>query len=105
VLATIVGGMTIVGLSGGASIKTRVPLRPHAKVGHVRNLPQGGVLVADRNGGAVRVQYEVQVDINVTPSIRFGNSCDVVQRLPVIPTLQGMANEVTRIVEFFAGEF
>lgn len=105
VLATTVGGMRIVGLSGGSQIKIGVPLRPHAKVGHLRNLPRDGVLVADRDGGAVRVQYEVQVDINVTPSIRFGNSCGAVQRLPVMSTLQGMTNEVARVVESFAGEF
>jgi hypothetical protein len=114
VVAATVSGMQVSGLSGGSTLKVGVPLHLNAKVGSVCPLPAEGVRVLDIVNDHVqiedgrirtRIQCEVQVNTNITPGIRFGDSCDAVERLPVIRTLQRMANEVSRIIESFAGEF
>ena len=111
VFTATVSGMEVSGLSGGSRLKMGVPLQLNAKVGDVRPLPAEGVLVLDVVNGQIniesgriptRMQYEVQVDTNISPGIRFGDRCDAVKGFPVIRTLQSMANEVARIVESFA---
>ena len=47
----------------------------------------------------------MEVKFDVTPGVLFGDSCSAVERLPVIPMLEGVANEVSRVVDSFAGEF
>ena len=47
----------------------------------------------------------MEVNVTVDPGVRFGDSCEAVERLPVIRTLRRMADEVSRIVESFAEEF
>lgn len=115
VVTVVAGGIHLTGLwGGGGRLKTGVPLNLNAKVGDVPPLPAEGVRVLDLVEGQptiingrlrTRTQHEVQVDAEVTPGIRFGDSCDAVKRLPVIRTLQRMANEVSRIIESFASEF
>ena len=111
VLAVVIGGYQFSGLIGGGSKFYRgASLHPNAKVGFVRPLPEGGVPVVDSidlEAGKLKVRMETQVQVNfrVTPEIRFGHGCDAVERLPVIPTLLRMANEVSRVVESFSGEF
>jgi hypothetical protein len=110
-VATIVGGMEVSGLSGGSELKMGTPLHLNAKVGSVRPLPEGGVRVLDVQSGQVmdkrgrirtRMQHEVQVDTRIAPSIRFGDTCEAVKSLPVIRTLQRMVDEVSRVIESFA---
>jgi hypothetical protein len=51
------------------------------------------------------VEPEMEVDVTVTPGIRFGDTCKAVERLPVFPTLRRMANQVSSVIESFVGEF
>lgn len=108
VVATTIGGMEITGLSGGSTIKHGVSLRQNAKVGHILPLPQGGVpvLAGFTNGQLqIQIQHEVQVDINLTPGVLFGDGCKAVKRLPVIRCLDQMTTEVARVIDWFAAEF
>ena len=105
---TTIAGMELTGLFGRSTLKRGVPLHPNAKVGHVLPLPEGGVpILAGFEGGRpqVEIQHEVGVDVNLTPGVLFGNGSDAVKRLPVIRALHSMTNEVSRIIESFAGEF
>lgn len=99
VLSTTVAGMSLTGVSGGSRLKIGVPLYMNAKVGQIRSLPAGGVRVFDITRGKARMQYEVQVNIDVTPEIRFGNRCNAVKGLPVIRTLTGIMNKVSSVIE------
>ena len=108
VVATTIGGMEITGLSGGSTIKHGVSLRQNAKVGHILPLPRGGVpvLAGFTNGQLqIEIQREVQVDINLTPGVLFGDGCNAVKRLPVIRCLDQMTTEVARVIDSFAAEF
>jgi len=106
-------GWHIKGPTGsGSRIKAGVPLHTNAKIGQLHQLPPNGVRVVDlddpfTDDGRIktRVEHEVQVDIGITPGIRFGGGCDAVKRLPVILTLTRMADQVNTIVESFASEF
>ncbi len=99
----------------GSEYKIGVPLKANAKIGQVYPLPLEGVRLLDvtedgrlrMKDGKIqtRIEHEVQVNLSITPQIRFGSGCDAVERLPVIRTLQGMANEVSRVIESFSGEF
>jgi hypothetical protein len=51
------------------------------------------------------VEPQMQVNVTVAPGVRFGDSCKAVERLPVIRTLAGIANQVSSIIESFAEEF
>jgi len=86
-----------------------MPLRTNAKIGWVteppRNQPgQGGIYRLDVATMKL-VEPEMEVDVTVTPGIRFGNTCEAVSRLPVIPTLQRMANQVSSVIESFSDKF
>lgn len=103
------------GLSGGTHFNRRADLHVGAKIGWVRdvqpNVPgQGGIYTLDLSGwkpgmglmeGVKLVEPKMGVNVNVGPYVRFGGNCEAVQRLPVIRTLQGMANEVSRVIESF----
>ena len=102
------GKYEISGFFGPSTIYPRVPLHPNAKVGHVNPLPKEGVpiLVGIKDGRPqLGIQHEVQVDGSILPRVRFGSGCDAIKGLPVILTLQRMADEVSRVVKSFAGEF
>jgi len=108
VLRVSAAGMHFTGISGGTVLKLGVPLRPNAKVGSVRNVPpptegEGGIYTLNLRTGKLE-HPKLQADVTVAPGVRFGDSCEAVERLPVIRTLQRMASEVSRIVESFAGE-
>jgi len=106
-------GWHIMGPTGtGSRIKAGVPLHTNAKIGQLHQLPPNGIRVVDLDNpftddGRIRtrVEHEVQADIGITPGIRFGGGCDAVKRLPVIPTLARMADQVNTIVESFASQF
>ena len=109
VVTASAGMLSATGLSGGTRLKTGVSLHPNAKVGHVRDL-QEGVLVFDGIDPSTRkiktrTIDKMQVDFKIAPQVRFGGSCHAVKRLPVIRTLQGMAHEVSRVLEAFSSEF
>ncbi len=104
VLAVTIGGIELTGMFGKSTIKRGVNIHPNAIVGHVRELPADGVPVFDIMERRVRIQREVQVDVSIAPEILFGNSCDAVKRLPVIRTLNSMANKVSGIIESFADD-
>ncbi len=111
-LAAVAGGMRFTGIAGGGShFKIGSPLYINAKVGYVRPLPADGVLVADDPPFSVngklrtRIQTEVLVNLDITPGIKFGEGCDTVKGLPVLPTLHRITDKVSRIIESFAGEF
>lgn len=108
VLVTTVGGMEFTGLVGGGSkFKVGVPIHENAKVGYVRPLPGNGAYVLDVSNGRpkIKLQKEVQVNLDITPGIRFGDGCDAIKYLPVIRTLKRIVDEVSRVIESFAGEF
>jgi hypothetical protein len=52
--------------------------------------------------GARLLEPYMHVNMHVTPAVIFGNTCKAVQRLPVIRTLQRMANETSCVIESFA---
>ncbi len=115
VVTVVAGGIQLTGYwGGGGKLRVGVPLHPNAKVGEVAPLPAEGVRVLDvvndrlqiEDGKILtRLEHDVHVDTTITPSIRFGASCGAVKSLPVVSTLQGMANEVSGIIESFAREF
>ncbi len=105
VLATVLSGWMVTGLSGKITLKRGVSLKPNAKVASALPLPPEGVTVFDFNTMGIARQYEMQVDFKVIPEIRFGNSCDAVKGLPVISTLNHLLNKVSSIVESFANDF
>jgi hypothetical protein len=104
------------GLSGGTHFNRRAELHMGAKIGWVRDVPpnipgQGGIYALDLSDwkpgrglmeGVKLVEPKMEVNINVGPYVRFGDTCKAVERLPVIATLQRIANEVSRVVESFA---
>lgn len=111
VLGVLPASMSFTGISGGTRFYPRVPLRPNAKVGWVRDVPpnepgadRGAVYLLDPATGSL-MEPEMQVNINITPGVVFGDTCQAVERLPVIRTLQRIADEVSRVVESFADEF
>lgn len=115
VVTVVAGGIQLTGLWGaGGKLKTGVALNLNAKVGHVPPLPAQGVRVLDVVNGQVvtvngrlrtRTKHEVQVDAEITPAVCFGDTCDAVKGSPVIRTLKVMADETSRVIESFAGEF
>lgn len=109
VLTPIMAGFTFSGIIGGGSkFNKRTPLYPNAKVGCVMPLHKGGVPTlgfTDDGKPKIVMREEVEVNFDITPGIRFGNSCDAVKGLPIIRTLHRISNEVSRIIESFAGEF
>jgi hypothetical protein len=107
VLNTMVAATNFQGLIGGGSrFKVGVTLTPNAVVGHVNPLPYD-VSYLDFSGERpnVKTTRQVQVNLDITPGICFGNSCDPLTGLPVIKTLTNISNEVSGIIESFAGDF
>ena len=74
-------------------LKIGVPLKPHAKVGHI-----GGPLPE-------RILRDMHMYVGVAPQIAFGGSQRTIRRRPVTQTLRSVGNEVRKIVDLFAGEF
>lgn len=97
------------GLAGHVHFKRGVTLHTNAKIGWVTDIPpnqpgRGGVYLLDLDTMKL-VEPKMQVNVTVTPDIRFRDSCEAVKGFPVIRTLQSMANEVSRIIESFSDEF
>jgi hypothetical protein len=95
------------GMAGRVHFKRRVTLRPNAKIGWVRDVPPnkpggGGVYLLDFATMKL-LEPEMKVDVTVTPSIAFADTCKSVQGLPVLFTLQSMVNQAHRIIEAFRG--
>ena len=67
------------------------------------NVPKGNLKNGTKIGEAS--PNNVNVHINFRAQIAFSEGCDAVKHLPMVPTLKGMADEVSRIVELFSGEF
>jgi hypothetical protein len=118
VVAPTASALRFTGHAGHVRFNRSVTLRVGAKIGWVSEPPPnrsggGGVYVLDtermvgwKPGDQIPVkEAEMSVNVAVAPGIRFGDTCEAVARLPVIHTLQAMANEVSRIVEAFAPEF
>lgn len=106
VLTTVVGGITFTGhVGGGSKFNVGMPIHTNANVGYVNPLPSEGIQVLDIRTMKIKIIHEMQVNLDVTPGIRFGDGCDAVKRLPVVPTLNSILNEVSRIIESFASEF
>lgn len=109
VLMVSPAAMQSTGISGGTRFRIGVPLRPNAKVGSVKDVPppsDGGGAIYVFNPATGELEHpKMQVNVTVAPGVRFGDSCEAVERLPVIGTLQRIANETSRIIESFAGEF
>lgn len=109
VLTPTAVSVTFSGFAGHVHFNRRMTLRTNAKIGWVTEPPpnqpgQGGIYRLDLATMKL-VEPEMEVDVTVTPGIRFGNTCEAVSRLPVIPTLRRMRNQVSGIVESFVGEF
>jgi len=101
--------MQFSGLAGMVHFKPRVTLRPNAKIGWVTDVPPnqpggGGIYVLDVATMKL-LEPEMQVDIKVTPSIGFGDTCKAVEGLPVFFTLQRMVNQAYSVFEAFKGKF
>jgi hypothetical protein len=97
------------GLAGHVHLNRRVTLYTNAKIGWLTDVPpnrpgQGAIYTLDPTTGKLS-EPKMEVKVDVAPGVRFGDSCDAVERLPVIRTLQRMANEVSRIIESFSDEF
>ncbi len=99
------------GLSGGTHFKTGMTLSANAKIGWVRDVPpnepgpgRGGIYMLDLATGEL-LEPEMQVNVKAAPGVLFGDTCRAVKRLPVILTLRRIADQVSSIVESFAGEF
>lgn len=108
VLTPALGSFTFHGLIGGGSkFNKRMSLHPNAKVGYVMPLQKGDIYTLSLIDGQPKMVMKEEVDVNfdITPGIRFGDGCDAVKRLPVVRTLRHIADEVSRIVESFSGEF
>jgi hypothetical protein len=74
-------------------LKVGVPLKPHAKIGHI-----GGPL-------PVNIARNMHMYAGVSPEIAFGGSQAAIRRRPVKRTLRSLASEVNKIVDLFASEF
>ena len=93
------------GIWVGMEIERGVPLYPNAKIGWIRDLPAGeSVQVVDPTGD-IRTIEHMEVNFEIAPGVLFGDRCEAVKGFPVVPALRGMVNEVSRVVESFAGEF
>lgn len=94
-------------IGGGSKFKVGMPLYANAKVGCVNPLPDGGVPTLGFKDGkpTIVMQDEVQVNLVITPDIRFGNSCNAVKHLPVSRTLSRISDEVSSVIESFAKDF
>jgi hypothetical protein len=102
---TTTAGIRCIGLSGGSRFKVGVPIHPNAIIGSIRPLPTDGIPVFDPRIMRIKREYEMQVNLGVTPGVCFGDGCNAVKRLPVIRTLQHIANQVSSVIESFAPEF
>lgn len=105
VVVPALGSVRVTGFSGGTELRLRGDLRPNAIIGNVRPLPARGVLTIDLSTGQIHTQHAARVDVVITPYTVFGEGCSAVKGLPVIRTLDHVANEVTRVVESFSREF
>ena len=52
----------------------------------------------------LRTEVEGGVQLDVAPQVGFWRGCKAVERLPVIPTLESIANEVSDVIELFRAD-
>jgi len=111
VLVTAPATLQFSGLSGGTHFKTGMTLSANAKIGWVKDVPpnepgpgRGAIYMLDLATGEL-LEPEMQVNVKVAPGVLFGDTCQAVKRLPVIRTLERIAEQVSSIVDSFAGEF
>ena len=107
VLGTWAVGTSFQGrIGGGSKFKVGVPLYPNAIIGYVYPLKNDALILDFSNGRPqIKKTREIEVNLEITPGIRFADGGKAVQGFPVIPTLNSLLNEVSRIIESFANDF
>jgi len=76
------------GFTGPFTIKVGVPLKANTKIGEVSSLEE-----------------EMHMNRRLYSEIKFGEGCDAIKGLPVVGTLARIADQVSKIVKSFSGEF
>ena len=84
---------------GGGKFQTASPV-PHKIFGGVPFV--NGAKVAEFDTGS---PDDLDVNIVVTPSVRFGKGCEAAEGIGVISTLRKICDQVSEIIESFAPEF
>ena len=91
-------GVTASALSGAGAVSS---ILERVKIKYVKRL------VHDVKVGEIDLATPVEgsLNIDVAPQIGFWEGCEAVKFLPVIPTLESLANEVLDVIKLFRPDF
>jgi len=107
VINPTVGSVSWSGYARQTNFNARATLRPGTKIGHIAPVPadQEMVHLNLKTGKFEPITGYATHTLEFSSAVRFGDSCRAVKGLGVIPTLRGMIDEVSRVVDSFAREF